>query len=199
MSEPRPEAAAAARWWTDTITGRFVHDVSARRGNASYGRAQLPPARAAWTDEQRDAFRDALAGCIEQLCAKSRWRPEDPAFDSHKRMIWCDNRLDELLVNAARAAGLVLRPGDVPKRWMHIYPGTVFTERRMTIIDTGEEVDTVSANGVLFAAIIPLRSGSYVAHRVRGKTVGGLIAQSRTRFGVFTLATEYATANGIGR
>ena len=130
MAEPRPEAVAAARWWTDTITGTFTHDVGGAAYSASYSRALGDPGGHEWTPEQRDAFQEALAARFELLCDGTRWTPDDPDADRHKRIVMCDYGPDDRLVEAARAAGLELEVGDVPsKTWMRINPGTVIVSQ----------------------------------------------------------------------
>jgi hypothetical protein len=126
MSEPRLEAVVAARWWTDTITGTFTHDVGGAAYSASYSYALGEPAGPAWTGEQRDAFQDALTARIEALCAGTQWMPDDPDADRSKRILMCDYGPDDRLVESARAAGLKLEVGDVPsKTWMRISPGEI--------------------------------------------------------------------------
>jgi hypothetical protein len=147
---PRPEAQAAARWWTDTITGKFGHDLGDAESNAAHAVTAPRPAGHSWTSEQVDAFRADLAEHLEALCAATQWQPNAPTTDSVN--LWCDYGPDERLTMSARAVGLDLRDGDVPsKTWMHIYPGVVI----VSVGYTGKP-----------HAVWPTRSGPYTRDQI---------------------------------
>lgn len=141
MSEerkPRPEAVAAAAWWAAKI-GHATHiigrpdDPSVATGTA-FANAATAFAGRTYTDEQREAFREALAARIEEHIQKfserwpweGSWDPAEPFRASAMRTIHCDYGPDPMLADAAEQAGIKVTMLDVPmKTVMWVNPGEV--------------------------------------------------------------------------
>jgi hypothetical protein len=103
MAEVRPEAAAAAAWWTDALgTGADA--------------------------EQASVFRKELAERIEARCEDAAWQPDVPTYGSCGRQVVSDPRPDEALARAARAAGVATLLDGLPRAVMWVNPGEVTVE-----------------------------------------------------------------------
>lgn len=143
MSEPRPEAVAAAKWWADLLAKPTRHDMGEAQGNAVLAAVTADLKSAPRTPEEIEAFSRCLAEEIEQLVAGSAWRPDDPGWNSAARCVAVEYKPEPVLVNAARRAGFELTRYDLPvKTLMLVDPGRV-----RVAVGYGQPWQTIWAGG----------------------------------------------------
>lgn len=124
---PRPEAFAAAEWWAQQLAAPARQDIGSALSSAFADTASRLGEHH-YTDDQIEAFRQALAEAIERDLSRSpdSWRPDEPMWGSAMRGIHNDYGPDPLLTEAAEAVGIKLTLFDVPmKTNMWINPGIV--------------------------------------------------------------------------
>jgi len=126
----RPEASAAAGWWAQQLAAPATrHETGDPDINFVLTMSQAMYPRV-FTTEQRDRFRTALEHRIEEFLARDVargcWNPAQPQFGSAMRTVGVEYGPDQVLAEAAKAAGIELRTWDLPvKTVMWVNPGRV--------------------------------------------------------------------------
>ncbi|WDO09932.1 BTG family protein [Streptomyces murinus] len=124
---PRPEAVAAATWWAKQLSEPVRHDLGRGATDASeLTNTASALVRRQHSQDEIDAFREALADEIEEHVAECGWRPDEPDFGSALRALAVDYGPDPVLADAAERAGFKLTMFDLPlKTVMWVNPGVV--------------------------------------------------------------------------
>lgn len=125
------EVEVAAEWWKELLRKGAIWDNGDATCNAatalikSFGRQHEPILSETHFIKFR---RNLIQGILERLVANiDSWNPEDPLSGASRRDIYIDYHAPELLMNAAKQAGITAN-GMITfgcKTCMHINPGCV--------------------------------------------------------------------------
>lgn len=101
----RDETKAAVDWWGEAIRqAKFDNGDPSLAGGMTTMLANMLSRQHPVTDEQVEAFKVALAPCIDKMLDGAD--PEDPSFGSYSRTLGVDYGPDRALATAAKECGI---------------------------------------------------------------------------------------------